>query len=160
MGEPSRRTTISTALHQAGLYDRVARWKPLLSKRDMTASLEFAKRHLKDPQTMRNNILWSDGTKIKLFGLNAKCHVWRKPGIMPTVKHGGDSIMLWGCLSAARTGTLVRIDAKMNGAKYREILFENLLQNPQDLRLGQRFTFQQDSQQSAGVASGQVSKYP
>ncbi|KAI3370124.1 hypothetical protein L3Q82_024916 [Scortum barcoo] len=28
-GEPSRRTTISAAIHQSGLYGRVARWKPL-----------------------------------------------------------------------------------------------------------------------------------
>ena len=48
MGEPSRRTTISAALHQSGLYGRVARRKPLLSKRHMTARLEFAKRHLKN----------------------------------------------------------------------------------------------------------------
>ncbi|CDQ91816.1 unnamed protein product [Oncorhynchus mykiss] len=47
MGEPSRRTTISAALYQSGLYGRVARRKPLLSKRHMTACLEFAKRHLK-----------------------------------------------------------------------------------------------------------------
>ena len=33
----------------------------------------------------------------------------------------------------------------MNGAKYREILDENLLQSPQDIRLGRRFTFQQDN---------------
>jgi hypothetical protein len=32
----------------------------------------------------------------------------------------------------------------MKGAKYREIL-ENLLQNAQNLRLGQQFTFQQDN---------------
>jgi transposase len=47
MGEPSRRTTISAALHQSGLYGRVTRRKPLLSKKHMTARLEFAKRHLK-----------------------------------------------------------------------------------------------------------------
>ncbi len=47
-GETSRRTTISAALHQSGLYGRVARRKPLLSKRHMTARLEFAKRHLKN----------------------------------------------------------------------------------------------------------------
>ena len=35
MGEPSRRTTISAALHQPSLYYRVARRKPLLSKRNM-----------------------------------------------------------------------------------------------------------------------------
>ena len=38
---------------------------------------------------MKNKILWSDETKIELFGLNAKRHVWRKPGIIRTVKHGG-----------------------------------------------------------------------
>ena len=37
------------------------------------------------------------------------------------------------------------IEAKMNGAKYREILDENLSQSTQDLRLGQRFIFQQDN---------------
>uniref|UniRef100_A0AAZ3QEP8 Uncharacterized protein n=2 Tax=Oncorhynchus tshawytscha TaxID=74940 RepID=A0AAZ3QEP8_ONCTS len=81
--------------------------------------------------------------KIELFCLNAKCHLWRKPGTIPPVKHGV-SIMLWGCFSAAGTGRLVRIEGKMNEAKYREILDENLIQNAQDLRLGRRFTFQQD----------------
>jgi hypothetical protein len=59
-------------------------------------------------------------TKIELFGLNAKRSVWRKPVTVPIVKHGGDSIMLWGCYSAAGTGRLVRIKGKMNGAKYRD----------------------------------------
>ncbi|KAI3357191.1 hypothetical protein L3Q82_015646, partial [Scortum barcoo] len=143
-GEPSRMTTISAAIHQSGLYGRVARWKPLLSKRHMAAHLEFAKMHLKDSQTMRNKILWSDETKIELFGVNARRHVWRKPGTthhqantIPTVKHGGGNIMLWGCFSVAGTGRLVRIEGKMNAAMYRDILDENLLQSTLDLRLGQ-----------------------
>ena len=37
MGEHSRRTTISAALNQSGLYGGVARRKPLLSKQHMTA---------------------------------------------------------------------------------------------------------------------------
>ena len=52
--------------------------------------------------------------------------------------------MLWGCSSAAGTGRLVRIEGKMK-MKYREIFDENLLQSTQDLRLGRRFTFQQDN---------------
>ena len=83
---------------------------------------------------MRNKILWSDETKIELFGLNAKRHIWRKPGIIATVKHCGGSIMLCACFLSAGTGR--RIGGKMNGAKYREILDENLLQSAQDLRLG------------------------
>ena len=95
MRESSRRTTISAELHQSGLYGGVARQKPLLRTRHTTARLEFAKRHLNDSQTMRNKILWSDEAKIELQGLNAK--IWRKPGTILTVKHGGGSIMLWGC---------------------------------------------------------------
>jgi hypothetical protein len=55
--------------------------------------LEFAKKAPKDSQTMRNKILWSDETKMELFGLNAKRHVWRNPGTIPTVvaaSCGGD----------------------------------------------------------------------
>ena len=77
---------------------------------------------------MKNKTLWSDETKTELFGLNVKRHIWRKPGIIPTVKHGCGSIMLWGCFSVAGTGRLVRNQdkTKMNGAKYRDIL-DNLL---------------------------------
>jgi hypothetical protein len=53
----------------------------------------------------------------------------------PTVKHGGDSIMLCGCFSAAGTGRLVRNEGKINKTKYREILDENLLQSTKELRL-------------------------
>ncbi|KAG2458373.1 TCB1 transposase, partial [Polypterus senegalus] len=151
-GEPSRRTTISAAIHQSGLYGRVARQKPLLSKRHMAARLEFAKRHLKESQTMRNKILWSDETKIELFVVNARCHFWRKPGTayhqantIPTVKHDGGSIMLWECFSVAGTGKLVRIKGKITAEMYRDILDENLLQSALDVRLGRWFIFQRDN---------------
>uniref|UniRef100_A0AAZ3SWG3 Uncharacterized protein n=1 Tax=Oncorhynchus tshawytscha TaxID=74940 RepID=A0AAZ3SWG3_ONCTS len=68
-------------------------------------AMEFAKRHL-DSQTMRNNILWSTETKVELFGLNSKHHIWKKPGTILMVKHGGGSIMLWGCFSTAGTGEI------------------------------------------------------
>ncbi|KAI2648153.1 Transposable element Tcb1 transposase [Labeo rohita] len=118
MGESCRKLTITAALHQSGLYGRVTRQKPLLSARHMKACMEFAKKHLKDSKMVKNKILWSDETKIELLAL---------------------------ILSAAGTGRLVAIEGKMNAAKYRDILDENLLQSVQDLRLGRRFTFQQDN---------------
>ncbi len=44
MGESCRKSTITAALHQSGLYGRVGRRKPLLSARHMKARMEFAKK--------------------------------------------------------------------------------------------------------------------
>jgi hypothetical protein len=60
------------------------------------------------------------------------------------VKNGGGYITL-RCFTAAGTGKLVRIEGKLDRVKCREILDEDLFQSAQDLRLGQRFTFQQDN---------------
>ena len=45
-------------------------------------------------KTMRNKILWFDETKFEFFGLNAKHHICRKPGTIPTVRDSGGSIIL------------------------------------------------------------------
>ena len=67
---------------------------------------------------MRNKVLWSDETKMERLGLNAKCHIWRKPGTMPTVNHVVAVSCCGDFLSVA--ARLVRIKGKMNGAKYRD----------------------------------------
>ncbi|KAI4887076.1 hypothetical protein NFI96_013964, partial [Prochilodus magdalenae] len=93
-----------------------------------------------------------DETKIELFGLNSTRHVWRKKNAaydpkntVPTVKHGGGSIMFWGCFSAKGTGLLHRITGKMDGAMYRTILRDNLLPSARDLKMGRGWVFQHDN---------------
>jgi hypothetical protein len=61
------------------------------------------------------------------------------------VKHGVGGIMLWGCFSSSGTGKLVRIEGMMDGAIQRKMIEGNLFQSYRDLRLEQRFTFQQDN---------------
>lgn len=111
----------------------------------MQSRLSFAKTHLEDSKATWKKVLWSEETKIELFGLNAKRYVWRKSNTahhpnntIPKVKHGGGNIMLWGCFSAAGTGELVRIEGKMDGAKYRQILEENLLLSARKLSMGKK----------------------
>ena len=64
---------------------------------------------------------------------------------IPSVKHGGGNIMLWGCFFSAGTGQLVRIEGKMDAAKYTHILKENLRPSPRQLRMGRSFAFQHDN---------------
>ena len=41
---------------------------------------------------------------------------------------------------------LIRVEGKMDGAKYRKILEENLLPSARKLNLGQKFTYQHDNE--------------
>ena len=97
-------------------------------------------------------VLWSDETKLELFGINSTRRVWRRrnaaydpKNTIPTVKHGGGNIMLWGCFSAKGTGQLHRIKGTMDGAMYRQILGENLLPSARALKMGRGWVFQHDN---------------
>ena len=70
---------ISQALDKSGLFGRVSKRKPLLQKVHLESCLRYARNHSGDSDAMRQNIFWSDETKMELFGLNAKRYVWQKP---------------------------------------------------------------------------------
>ncbi|KAF7658440.1 hypothetical protein LDENG_00012920 [Lucifuga dentata] len=53
---------------------------------------------------MRKKILWSDETKIELFGQNSKHDVWEHQALLITAKHSGGSIMLWGASQQQEQG--------------------------------------------------------
>ena len=116
------------------------------------ARLKFAREHMDDPEEDWENIMWSDEIKIELFGKNSTGRVWRKKNAelhpkntIPTVKHGGGNLILWGCFSAKGTGRLIRVKGRMNGAMYREILSQNLLPSVRALKMERGWVFQHDN---------------
>ena len=107
VGTTVTKRTISNTLHREGLKSCCVRKVPLLKKAHVQARLKFAKEHLDDPEEAWEKVMWSDETKIELFGINSTRRVWRKrnaeynpKNTIPTVKHGGGNLMLWGCFSA------------------------------------------------------------
>ena len=66
-----------------------------------------------------NSIIWSDEKKLELFGQNDVQTVWRPDGkvydpkyVVPTVKHGGGSIMIHGYMSSYGVGELTLIKVR------------------------------------------------
>lgn len=54
---------------------------------------------------------------------------------IPTVKHGGGSIKLWGCFSPSGTGNLIKVEGMKKKEGYVTILNENLKQSVAKLSL-------------------------
>lgn len=68
----------------------------------------------------------------------------REKRTIPTVKHGGGSIMLWGSFSASETGNLLMVKGIMRKEEYVKILKEDLKQSSAKLGLVCHYVFQQD----------------
>lgn len=143
--------TIKNNLNEMGLYGYVAMRKPLISNKNMVRRLELATKWSYQNDQFWNNIIWSDESGFELFSNSRRQYVWRKQGqrfdldkLVPTVKHGGGSIMVWGCFSSKGVGKLVLIDGKMDRYQYVRILADNLKASAQKLE-HENFIFQQDN---------------
>ncbi|GFX08112.1 transposable element Tc1 transposase [Trichonephila clavipes] len=80
-----------------------------------------------------NEVIFRDESKFNIFSSDGRRMVWRKPNTSnhpkhttPTVKHGGGSVMVWGCMAASGVGKLVFIDRIMHKMADLNILQNNL----------------------------------
>ncbi|KAI4873299.1 hypothetical protein NFI96_000469 [Prochilodus magdalenae] len=118
-GVTVHRSTIRRTLHKEMLYGRVMQRKPFLRPHHKQSRLRYAKAHL-------DKVLWTDETKIELFGHNKGRYAWRKKNTALQEKHLLPTV-------------------KFDGGEYQETLETNVQESVTKLKLRQGWIFQQDN---------------
>lgn len=147
--------SVRRRLQHANLHGRIARKVPLMRKQNIQMRVNFGREHLhwsgSEGEKKWRNILWSDETKINLFGNDCQRNVRRPKNkefhvkfTKKTVKHGGGNIMVWGCFSWYGVGPIYRIEDTMNAVGYRDILQNVMLPYAKE-EMPLLWVFQQDN---------------
>ena len=154
--EPERgdRYTVSNILHIAQLQGRRPRKTQLLKPCHLKNLMKYANDNIQKPFIYWSRVLCMvrpNKNKIELFGHNESKYVFRKndqrknpKNTLPTVEHGGGSIMIWGSFSSSGVGSLHKVDGIMKKEDYLTILQTYLKEDARKLGLGCRWTFQHD----------------
>lgn len=145
-------STVRNICRKEGYHGRVPRKKFWVGKANRKKRLLFAQAHRDKGNDFWNKVIFSDESKFNIFGSDGRQMVWRQKNcelqpknLVPTVKHGGGSVLVWGCMSSFGVGKLHIIRGKMDQYMYIDILKQNLHASALKMGLGNDFIFQQDN---------------
>jgi transposase len=128
------RKTVARALNKRGLKAGEKKKKPALSKKNIAARLEFAKKYRNWTKNDWERVIFSDESKINFFNSDGRSWTWfdkDKPlesrNVQQTIKHGGGGIMIWSCITSKGVGYICHIEVNMTQDVYLEILEDDLI---------------------------------
>lgn len=143
--------TIRNILRKNNFHGRVPRKKPYISKQNRQKRLRFAIAHINRSYDFWKTVIFADESKYNIFGSDGSNFVWRQPNtelnlknLKCTVKHGGGSQLVWGCMSAAGVGNLKFINGKYDKYQHLTVLKENLLQSARKMQM-EHFCYYEDN---------------
>lgn len=151
--KPVTAQTVHRHLRSTGMKAVVKKKKPHLSQKHRRERMDFAIRHKDWTLDDWKRVVWSDETKINHLGSDGRKWAWKRAGeglsdrlVEGTVKFGGGSVMVWGCMLWDGPGYACKIDGRMDGDLFIQILDDELQETlthygktPQDI------IFQQDN---------------
>ena len=144
--------TLRRALKSRNLKAYIRQKKPLLTAAHRRKRKEWGESHCYWEEKDWRAVIFSDESKFNLIGSDGRQWCWREPGqgcdsrfTKKTVKHGGGSVMVWGCVTPRGVGQLQRIHGIMDRFVYCDILSQSLLGTLDKLDLDRSsLYFQQD----------------
>ncbi|GFV53861.1 transposable element Tcb1 transposase [Trichonephila clavipes] len=126
---PISARSIQRELHASNLYGRVGIRKPLVTARHALQRRQWCRTHRQWTPQQWQQVIWLNESTFTLFQTTRRVYVWRTPKeafapecIVPTVKHGGGSLMVWEAISWRGLGPLVTLHGKVKAAHYVNIL--------------------------------------
>lgn len=118
------------------MFEIVACKNPLLRKANIKKRLQLARDHVNWTETEWSKVLFTDETKIEIFGSHRRVFIRRMSGeryksecLIPTVKHGRGSIMVWGAVLCEGALPLHLIEGIMKKESYHQILIRRVMKH-------------------------------
>ena len=153
MNQPLSTNTVHLHLKKAGMKAVVKSKHLLLSARYCNACMDFACVHKDWTIDNWKKIIWSDETKINCLGSDGHKWAWKRAGeglsdrlVNETLRFRGGSLIMWSCMTWEGVGFATKIDGRMHGDLYLQILKDELQQTLEYYGLNPPNTiFQQDN---------------
>ena len=151
-GKDFSHDTITRALKEAGLKAGRKKKKPKLLERHKKAHRDWVYAHKDWSKVDWKHVIQSDETIIERLASHGRKWVWRRPSdslrdrdVEGKVKHGGGSIMVWGCMTHRGVGFAYWIEGWIDSDLYITILEDELLNSIEYYKLKRKdIIFQQD----------------
>lgn len=146
--------TAANILRSMNFSSAYKKSRPRLSPKHMEKRYKWAKRHQHWTEDDWKRVVFSDKTKINIWGSDGCKYYWSRHGdpLKPhhldlTVKHGGGSLMMWGCITYWGPGYACQIyDGTMKSEDYQHILSTSYMESIEYYGLSHdEIYFQQDN---------------
>ncbi|KAK2944661.1 putative Transposable element Tc1 transposase [Blattamonas nauphoetae] len=142
--------TIRRRAAEAGLFHRVKRSAPLLTRGHRQNRLRFAEAHADWSVDEWRKVMFSDESSVECGENHGQHWVWRRKGEewrgdnrKLTIKFAGH-VSFWCTMSAAGPGSMVVLDGTLNSDRYLHLVRRHVQQDGTRL-CGEHFVYQQDN---------------